>query len=141
MTTRRQGRFRGDPDPKPAKPVPPLRYRIAPVERDFDNLDMLQAELDREYNAVPPKMDADEYFALQAVIDNKRKTLNSRRAALAGQKVEKDYDSMPFAEDLPVTRLQKLTALMGDKPFEMVLGAAVFFWLMATNGHLKWLTG
>lgn len=134
MTTRRQGRFRGDPDPKPAKPIPLLRYRIAPVEKEFDNLDMLQAELNREYNANPPRMEADEYFALQAVIDNKRRTLDARRASLAGQKLEKDYEGMPFAEDLPVTRLQRLTALIGSWWFELALGAVVLVWVMATNG-------
>lgn len=131
MATRRQGRFRGDPEPKKAKPIPPLRYRIAPVEKDFDNLDMLQAELDREYNATPSRMDAEEYFALQAVIDNKRIILNARRAALAGQKVGKDYDSMPFAEDLPRSLIERLK---GWVKFEIIIAVFVGVWFLATNG-------
>ena len=131
MTTRRQGRFRGDPEPKKAKPLPPLRYRIAPVEKDFDNLDILQAELDREYNANPSRMDAEEYHALQAVIDNKRIILNARRAALAGQKVEKDYDGMPFSEDVPKRLTERLKRWV---KFEIILFVCVAIWFLATNG-------
>lgn len=108
MTTRRQGRFRGDPDPKPAKPIPPLRYRVLPVERDFDNLDMLQAELDRER----PRMPEDDYQTLQDVIDKRRQTLTSRRASLTGESVGTDYDAMPYSEDAVKSFSFRLTPAM-----------------------------
>lgn len=129
MTTRRQGRFRGDPEPKPVKVIP-LRYRVLPVERDFDNLDMLQAELNREYNAVPSRMDAEEYHTLQAVIDKRRATITARRASLTGECVEKDYASMPFSEDLP----KRIVGRLSPRVCGWVLASGVAVWLMATNG-------
>lgn len=139
MTTRRQGRFRGDRDPKPIKPPPPLRYRILPVERDFDNLDMLQAELDRE--RATGKMDEFEHSQMQMVLDKRRGILTARRAGLTGEFVGTDYDAMPFSPDLPLTRLQKLSRMVWDKPFELVLLGGIMFWLAATNGYLHRLTG
>lgn len=130
MTTRRQGRFRGEPEPKPAKPVPPLRYRILPVERDFDTLDMLQAELDREYNAVPSKMDAEEYHMLKAVLDKRRATITCRRASLTGESIEKDYDAMPYSDDHVRAISFKVT------PFMCACALALFvIFGLAMNGH------
>ena len=113
MTTRRQGRFRGDPDPKPAKPLPPLRERILPVERDFNNLDMLQAELDRERERPGSKMDDIEYQTLQDVLDKRRQTLTARRASLTGEEV-KDYDAMPYSDDHVAAFSFKVTPFMAS---------------------------
>lgn len=111
MTLRRQGRFRSEPEPKKVKVIP-LRYRLLPVERDFDNLDMLQAELDREYNATPPKMDADEYASMKQVLERRRALLVSRRAALTGESTERDYDAMPYSEDHVKAFSLKITPFM-----------------------------
>lgn len=124
MTTRRQGRFRGDPEPKPAKPLPPLRERILPVERDFNTLDMLQAELDRE------KMDDIERQTLQEVLDKRRQTLIARRASLTGEEV-KDYDAMPYSEDHVRAISFKITPFMAG----CALALFVLIGLMAMNGH------
>jgi len=75
------GGFREEkPKPKPL----PLRDRIDPTLRQFEQLEMLQAELEREYAAVPARMDADEYFHSLGIIEAQREALGRKQARLAG---------------------------------------------------------
>lgn len=127
MATRRQGRFSSGPEIKPVKVVP-LRYRILPVEREFDNLDMLRSELNREHRL--GKIDDDMYTMMCGVLEKRRANMTSRRAALTGEYVGTDYDAMPFSQDIPVRPL----GLSNARLFQLGLGLLVTIWMMATNG-------
>jgi hypothetical protein len=56
-------------EPKLAKPLEPLRYRISPNEKKLDQLDALEAELSKT------PLEWDEWEYLQTIIDTKREKL------------------------------------------------------------------
>lgn len=61
--------------PKPAKPLPPLRHRISPAEKAFDQLD----ELERELNAQAATMDGEDFDHLANILAARRERLARRR--------------------------------------------------------------
>lgn len=79
MRSARAGYFRGGE--AAAKPLPPLRERIAPSLKGLAELDSLQRELDREYT-VPNKrtgrtMEPEEYFYLAQLLQARRDKLQA----------------------------------------------------------------
>ncbi|QNR53949.1 hypothetical protein phiK7A1_161 [Pseudomonas phage phiK7A1] len=65
---------------KKVKPVEPLRYRINPLEKEYDRLDELEAELERTAD----KMDHELYHELYDGLQARRVRLEARRERMLG---------------------------------------------------------
>lgn len=74
---------------KKPKPIEPLRYRINPLDKEYDKLDALEAELERTADKMDPEHYHDLYDSLQA----RRERLEARRQREQGKtqaKVERE---------------------------------------------------
>lgn len=67
--------------PKKVKPVEPLRYRINPLDKEYDKLDALEAELERTAD----KMEPDHYHDLYDSLQARRERLDARHARMQGK--------------------------------------------------------
>lgn len=66
-------------EPKAVPPPEPLRYRISPNEKKLDQLDQLEAELNRT------PLEWEEWEYLQKIIDTKREKLAKAREKELGE--------------------------------------------------------
>lgn len=101
--------------PKKSKPVEPLRYRISPNEKKLDELDALEAELERMNGDIC----LEEYDYLKAMLDSKRERLAKARERDLGVQKEK---SRPVVRQRVSPSRRKET---------------VGSWLISSNG-VKW---
>lgn len=60
---------------KKVKPVEPLRYRINPLEKQLDQLDKLEAELERTADSIESEL----YHELYDSLEGRRERLEARR--------------------------------------------------------------
>lgn len=68
--------------PKKRKPKPPLRYRINPLDKQVDDLEALQAELDREYAA--GRVEGGDYVDWCRHLDARKDRLHKRLDRMHG---------------------------------------------------------
>lgn len=117
--------------PKKVKPVVPLRHRISPVERDLDQLDSLEAELERE--RAKGELELDTYHYLRSVLSHRRGTLSLKRRKAVGEHIHKASKASSVTRGTPV-RLHNIRPAKAS-PFQAKLKivACVFAYFFVKN--------
>lgn len=108
---------------EPRKRVEPLRYRISPIDKEYDKLDQLDTELDKIADTLDPEV-YQEYFDILAA---RRERLEARRLRELGKATPK-ATAAPYAILEPhrlYARPVKRTAM---SPFAVkILGVCLAF--------------
>lgn len=115
---------------KKPKPVDPLRYRIDPLEKEWDKLDQLEAELERKADTMEPE----QYEALWDTLAARRERLEARRLRALGIKPAKP-ERVPTVKPAPVRIKARVVPYRGLSDFQAKLLAVfvvlIFFKIFA----------
>ena len=107
-------RFTSEATPKPKES---LRYRISPIDKEYDKLD----GLDRELEAIADKLEPEVYHEYYDVLQARRERLESRRLRELGKVAPKAYTAPQKATSYNVPRARVVTHRPAMSPFAMKL--------------------
>lgn len=110
-------RFTSPPEPKKAEP---LRYRISPIDKEYDKLDKLDAELEKIADTLEPETYHEYYDILAA----RRERLEARRLRELGKapaKVRNAPQEPTERQSYAVPRARIVTQRPGLSPFAVKL--------------------
>ena len=112
------------------KPVKPLRYRLAPIEEKFDNLDKLEKEFANAKDI--PEEQRQEYALYLKVQRDKLQAQKDRALGLSPVKQKLEID-MTNVRPLPRCWKWWLDELTTKNNFMFIAGTLIFIWYKLQN--------